>query len=152
MSRARLYAYPRRGQITQVFPATVTPPPTLVPRLTRSSVRAISYTRRRMFSPPFSSATTWTPTNLLRATNRVNLVARRGRIVTPAFQTTPGPGPQALVPSLTRAVIRSARGLLPARRTEVFPLPQATPPAPLPASPGTGGGASRDRLHHWRLK
>lgn len=149
MPRARLYYIPRRGKIVTPFPA-VAAPPVLIPRFAHTSVRAIFTARPRVFHPPFSSATTWTPTNVRVANRRIGLTVPRGRINNFIASTLPPPGPAPLVPTLSRAVVRSARGLLKPRRTSVWPPPVVLPPPPLPGAPQSSGGIVKDELHWWR--
>jgi|SRR5882672_2691414 len=151
MPRARLYYIPRRGKIVTPFPVVAVAPPVLTPRFAHTSVHAIFTVRPRAFRPPFSSATTWTP-SVVRAANRLGGLQRtpRGRIVNLVFSTLPPPGPAPLVPEFRRTRVISLRGLRTPRGMTVFPIKPVLPPPPLPGKPQSSGGIVKDFLHWWR--
>lgn len=150
MPKARLYYIPRRGQIVTPLGVTTVAPPVLTPRFGHTSVRAIFTAHPKVFSPPFSSATMWTPT-VVRAVGRsagIRLAHSRTYNYIPTILPPPGPAP--LVPEFRRTRVISLRGLKTPQRTDVFPFPPVFPPPPLPGKPQSSGGIVKDFLHWWR--
>jgi len=149
MPRARLYYLPRRGKIVTPFPTAVAPPPVVAPRFAHTSVHAAWLIKPRVFSPPFTIATTFVQ-NVNRAGSRVGLRTARGRIAFPVQSTLPPPGPAPLVPEFRRTRVISLRGLRTPRATTIFPIKPVLPPPPLPGKPQSSGGIVKDFLHWWR--
>ena len=149
-NRRRIYSVPR-GRIVTPLPSVTVAPPPLTPRFTHTYVRAITYQRRRVFSPPFSSATTWPPVFVRAAGRPPALRAQRSRINNYIPTILPPPGPAPLVPEFRRTRVISLRGLRTPRSTSVIPLPIILPPPPLPGPPRSSGGIVKDFLHWWRI-